>query len=181
MLDVAERLNTALEAYEDSTNGNSSGSAFVSDCGISCNIPLSKRVPRAERKVSRSVEGKSKELESVSCSIDEEFLFTEVALESTETCSNKEQERPRNKECEGEVSLWGAVLIQGLRGARAGDALDIRWVSSRQVCPGSFVWLCELFSINPDCLRSAVSRGDERIEKLRVDCFVRRYGISSFV
>jgi hypothetical protein len=56
------------------------------------------------------------------------------------------------------IRLWAAVFRLGLADA----ALHFRntgeqspWISCDDRHPGSFIWLCELFDIDPDYARSA--------------------------
>lgn len=67
-------------------------------------------------------------------------------------------------EYSGEMQLWANVLKQGVYDARS-DIRDkrvmsepIRWMKSNRVYPGSFAWLCELFNLDVEFARSAVTR-----------------------
>jgi hypothetical protein len=58
------------------------------------------------------------------------------------------------------IRLWAAVFHRGL--IDAADAFrkgaEFPWITSQEKHPGSFIWLCDLFDMDPDIARSMARR-----------------------
>lgn len=58
-------------------------------------------------------------------------------------------------------SLWGAVLEQAIEDALNGKGYDerkeaMRWLRCKNDGVGTFLWICHLFDLNPECVREIV-------------------------
>ena len=58
-------------------------------------------------------------------------------------------------------SLWGAVLEQEIEDALNGKGYYIwkeamTWLRCKNYGVGSFLWICHLFNLNPECVREIV-------------------------
>lgn len=75
-----------------------------------------------------------------------------------------------DRRVEGELKLWGQCLIQGLedasgrpQGVATGREAERarenarRWLRSRRCKVGDFAWACELFELDPDVIRRAMT------------------------
>lgn len=56
----------------------------------------------------------------------------------------------------GEMKMWSACLLQGIRDYKDGHRDAVYWLWSDDIFVGSFVWLCDLFNINPEYAREKV-------------------------
>ena len=60
-----------------------------------------------------------------------------------------------------EKKLWAAVLgqaIHDLEKNNNGEYPPDKWFTSDYDEPGSFLWICELFEIDPEKTKTAISR-----------------------
>jgi hypothetical protein len=57
-------------------------------------------------------------------------------------------------EIRAEMKLWAAVMALGLKDYHAKDRSAVHWFWSEDNHVGSFVWVCDLFKIDPDYARN---------------------------
>lgn len=72
----------------------------------------------------------------------------------------------------GELRMWAASFHGGIReyctAIKAGQPSGhpaVRWVNSDASHPGTFVWLCDLFSFSPYMVRTLVNKNCAHILK----------------
>ncbi len=71
-----------------------------------------------------------------------------------------------------ERKLWAYVLLQAQSDINARDAIARsarRWFCSRDDCIGSFIWICNHLSLDPDAARQRVLRDSKRTHESMTD------------